>query len=400
MMPRPQKETILKTLILIGIIAIIASLYIQYGKPYIKELSLQKQDEQRIKDLDTLSGMMKDMIAASSTQFIGNNNTIYISIPSDNSNCANLDLPSVPEGWQYHCVATSTLHKTDGTGWIPVKLSEKIKQLPIDPTNNPETLNYYAYVASSTNEYVFTGVLDSKNLLKSKAQNDGGVDSIRYEVGKNLFVWSDAVGLIGYWPIKERGKVLKDLSGNSNNGIIFNDPIFNLNSPSNKSFIKFSANLDYVKIKSEQINQLKRFTVATYFLVDPDSNSNTIVLGNYGGNAKGFQIRQENNSIVGTMGMGNGSNIDLISKNEKGKWYFVTLTFDGESLSLYVNGKIKESREVNQIDMVSGFDINIGKNAWDSKRQLKGEVGETRIYQTSLSRTEILKMYASFNQQN
>ncbi len=215
--PKLKKETLLKVLIFIGIIAIITSLYIQYGKPYIKELSLEKQDQARIKDLDSLNGVLKETVSASSTKYIGKNKTIYISIPSDDSKCSNLDLPSVPDGWQYHCVATTTLKKTDGTGWIPVNISEKIDQLPIDPINNPETLNYYAYVASSTNQYVFAGALDSKKFLKEKSQSDDGIDNTRYEIGNNLRLLGYAEGLIGYWPMNEgNGTIAHDIINNNN----------------------------------------------------------------------------------------------------------------------------------------------------------------------------------------
>lgn len=193
------KENILKWLIVIGIIAILASLCVQYVKPYLSELSFEKQDQSRIKDIDTLNGIIKGIISTSKNQSIGKINIIYVSLPSDDPTCANLDLPSTPDGWTYHCSNQTDYQKVDGTGWIPINVSGKINQLPIDPVNSGATLNYYAYVTNSTNGYVITGVLNSNKYSKEKARNDGGIDDIRYETGTALNLWGDAEGLIGYW---------------------------------------------------------------------------------------------------------------------------------------------------------------------------------------------------------
>ncbi|MBP6931554.1 MAG: hypothetical protein KBB62_02420, partial [Candidatus Pacebacteria bacterium] len=181
----PNKETALKTLIILGIIAICVSLYIQYGKPYIKELSLEKQDQVRIKDLDTLDGIIKEIASSSATQTMGKENIIYISIPSDDPNCSNLELPSTPDSWSYHCSNLSDYKKTDGSGWIPINFKGKISQLPVDSINNLKTLNYYSYVTNSTNEHVLTSGLSSTKHLIEKAQTDKGIDDIRYETRVN-----------------------------------------------------------------------------------------------------------------------------------------------------------------------------------------------------------------------
>ena len=218
---RRKKRLILLCLIGIGILAILVSLYIQYGKPYLLERSREKLDQVRIKDLDNLNKSVANVIIASSTAPIGANNTIYISLPSNDPACANLDLPSVPDGWTYHCTPNLLLN-VNGTGWIPANVSASMKMLPVDPVNNPDTLDYYSYVASSTAstspQYVITSVLDSKKYLKQKAQTDGGTDDIRYEVGNYLALSSYINGLIGFWPMNEgNGNVFKDQSMRNTN---------------------------------------------------------------------------------------------------------------------------------------------------------------------------------------
>jgi len=69
-----NRGTVLKILIGLGLIAIIISLYMQYGKPYWKELITEKQDRVRINDLSSLNSILKGTLPASSK-------LIYLSLP-------------------------------------------------------------------------------------------------------------------------------------------------------------------------------------------------------------------------------------------------------------------------------------------------------------------------------
>lgn len=200
-----SKNLVLIFLILVGIVLITLSVYRQYVKPYQAEKNLEKLDVIRIQDLGTLDSLIKSNISASSTMYIGASSTIYISIPSDDPTCSNLDLPSVPDGWAYHCSNNENYQKVDGTGWMPINFESKIDRLPVDEKNNVKTSSYYIYIASSTNEYFIAGTLNSKMLLKEKAQNDNGVDDTKYELGNNLKIWKETLGLLAYFPFNEDG---------------------------------------------------------------------------------------------------------------------------------------------------------------------------------------------------
>src|SRR3989344_4007372 len=239
------RKPILLILIFLGLCAIGVSAYLQYGKPYMLEVEVQKQDEMRIADLGALDTALQTILTLNATTTLGHANTVYISIPSANPDCSDLELPSLSDGWSYHCAPSPALTNTDGTGWLPFAVD--IATLPIDPINNPDTLNYYSFVTDSTSliastspsvassteastsrkknskvatttatstvevstttQYVLTAVLDSKKYLTEKAQTDNGTDPIRYELGSpnshSSSLWAQAPGLIGYWPINE-----------------------------------------------------------------------------------------------------------------------------------------------------------------------------------------------------
>lgn len=73
--------------------------------------------------------------------------------------------------------------KTDGTGWIKVKLPT-LTSLPVDPTNDTTSTHSYTYCSNGEEWEIQVGVESRKAL--EKAENDGGDDSDQYEVGTNL----------------------------------------------------------------------------------------------------------------------------------------------------------------------------------------------------------------------
>ncbi len=197
-----KKETFLKILIAIGVVAIIVSAYIRFAAPYLHELSLQKLDVQRISALDSLNTSLQDAFKTNPKASFGKANTIYISLPSNDPICADLNLPSVPDGWAYHCVATPNLQNVDGTGWLPVNISSA-PALPIDPINNPDTLNYYAFVVSKDTRYLLATTIDSKKHLIENMNAKTSNDPFLYEIGTDTSLISSIKQRIGYWPMND-----------------------------------------------------------------------------------------------------------------------------------------------------------------------------------------------------
>ncbi len=317
------RKSILLILIFLGLCAIGASVYLQYGKPYMREIELQKQDEIRITDLGTLDAVFETILASNATTTLGNADTVYISIPSTHSDCSDLDLPSLPDGWMYHCATAERYEKSDGTGWLPANLD--LASLPINPINSAETLNYYSFVTSpagwsqasttvatstpaspkattgqatstllrqgyegqatstapsnssgqeaTSTQYVLTAVLDSKKYLTEKAQTDGGTDPIRYEMGSDLQLWIRSSGLIVYLPLRETDAyVARDLSGNNIEAKIVNTPAW---VSTEKIYgLKFDGINDYIDIP---VGTLYKSTGISFGIITEDERDEVII---------------------------------------------------------------------------------------------------------------------------
>ena len=123
---------------------------------------------------------------------------IYVSLPDINSTCSNYSLPVPPSGWSYRCSSTSTLTKTNGTGWIPVDFTKipgnTLSSLPIDPNNLSVSGQYYTFVTDGK-KWELTSILESdKNKGVDKiGGKDGGQYANILEIGSNLTLTPSAV---------------------------------------------------------------------------------------------------------------------------------------------------------------------------------------------------------------
>ncbi len=178
--------THIELLIVIGILATLATVVIIVINP--TELLKQARDSNRLSELQDPNKALTLYQTDRSGSFMGTSSIVYVSIFDSTSTCANLGLPSLPSGWSYNCVPSSTLRKVDGSGWVPVSFTSiswgsPISILPIDPINTTSSGEYYTYVAGGS--WKLASVFESQKYV-SKATMDNGRDSNRYEIGTDL----------------------------------------------------------------------------------------------------------------------------------------------------------------------------------------------------------------------
>ncbi len=218
LMPNKQVKgfTLIELLIVIGIIAILATVVILTLNP--AELLRQARDSTRTSDLATLKSALSLYGAdVSSPNYGSSTNTVtpasgwcFTSISSDVNGAATSSNPNSDCGGRIATVGAGNIltrteankRNVDGTtGWVPVNLNlissgAPISALPVDPTS-PNTAGsnragtggadladdrYYTYATDGTGGFVITTVLESTKFASSSA-NDGGPNSLLYEVG-------------------------------------------------------------------------------------------------------------------------------------------------------------------------------------------------------------------------
>ena len=164
--------TLIEILVVIGIIAILAAIVIIAINP--GQLLAQARDSNRLSDLQSMK-MAIDLFYEDTggTKSLGSAGVTYLSVPDPaatttaGSDCSSLGFPS---GY-FHCAASSSYRRSDGTGWIPLNFDSlstgsPLSQLPKDSINTTSSEEYYAYATDGTN-YKVTAVPEaSKNLAK------------------------------------------------------------------------------------------------------------------------------------------------------------------------------------------------------------------------------------------
>jgi len=189
-----------------------------------------------------------------------------------------------------------------------------------------------------------------------------------------------------------------DLSRGGNNGILTNGPIFD---SGNGGSIIFDGTNDYVNC-GNSINL--RISVGSIFTWIKRTGNGTRVgeifihnqsgLSPFGGfemyidrttKKIGMTIRNSNNNAQGVI-----SNSSITT----GLWANIVGVFDGSTVSIYLNGV----QDINVISTISSLGITtqvlgIGAAISDSTYNLKGNIGQTLLYNKALSSQEVLQNY-------
>jgi len=185
---KSQAFTLVELLIVIGILAILASIVILIINP--AELLAETRDSGRITELNQINkALLFFQSFDSSGASLGDHTKVYVSLPSNQANCSDLGLPALTGGYAYACSSAATYRNVDGTGWIPVNFASVKAQagslftaLPIDPVNTVANGYYYTYIPGS---WALSATMESEKYIAINAATDGGTSLSRYETGNN-----------------------------------------------------------------------------------------------------------------------------------------------------------------------------------------------------------------------
>ncbi len=208
--------TLLELLIVIGILAVLASVTFIAINP--AEQLKKTRDASRLSDLETLSKALSIYVTdTGGSVSIGTTTLTYLSLSdpaattSAGSDCSGLGFPA---GY-FRCAGPNYLQKTDGTGWIPVNFSQisignPLQKLPVDPTNTYSSNLYYSYFPGS-GVFKLAAKPESSNYLAKAGQSasmfQAGND-YTLAGGQNwvLVPGNSAFGTGSFWVMKYEAK--------------------------------------------------------------------------------------------------------------------------------------------------------------------------------------------------
>ncbi len=392
--------TLIELLIVIAVVAILSVVVILALNP--AELLKQSRDSNRISDMDTVNRALSLFQVDNPGGSFGTASTTYISYPDSSSSCANLGISTstLPSGWTYGCAPISTYAKTNGTGWVPVNLSNissgsPLSKLPVDPTNTTSTNNYYTYVGNSSN-WALSTLLESSKYLSQTAGKDGGYDPGRYEKGSSLAMIGQAEGLQGWWGMDEgNGTTAGDSSGNGNSGTWAGSTPYWTNGKIGGAGL-FDGSTDRVSIPDSASLRPAALTVTSWVNISNTTcSTQCYIFSKYGGNYHGVLLWITPGGIPSMQILSSTSSQPSISGGsvQVGQWAYVAGTWDGSTMSLFVNGANVANTSATSITWDTGQAGMIGGTSWFTNYNFPGSIDDVRFYGRALTAAEIQVIY-------
>lgn len=399
--------TLIELLVVIAIIAILAVVVVLTLNP--AQLLAQSRDANRVSDMATLSSALNlystDQ-AGTSGFSLGNASNTAISIYDQNasSTCGSLGLPvwNTGSGQAWQCATSGTYRNASSTGWIPVNFQNisagvPFSSLPVDPVNQTSSGLFYSYNTNGSQFAVIANLESSKykqNYGNSLQTNyfpeviSGGTPSV-----SALY---SPTGLVGYWSFNEgSGSSTIDQSGNNNSGLW---------SGSTTGGSYYTAG----KVGSYAGNFDGTDNCISLPLAMPTSSNLTVsawvnmVTSSLDG-AWGRRIVERSdgtNYYAMTMNTNNTlaysfrtNSTNSVTALTPGQWYLITLTVQGTSTILYVNGAFDSSLTLSSPLAVASGVPYVGCYAGNG--HWSGQLDDMRIYSRALSAAEVQAIYNS-----
>ncbi|MEW5805648.1 MAG: LamG-like jellyroll fold domain-containing protein [Patescibacteria group bacterium] len=395
--------TLLELLIVIGILAVLASVSFIALNP-VEQLR-KARDSRRMADLKSLDNALKIYESQALNAYFGTSTWVYLSLPDTSSTCGSYALPTLPTGYSYHCATSDNLRKTDGSSWVPVNfqsltIGSPLSVLPVDPQNNQSS--YYTYVSGGSWE--LTAQFESGKYADQKAQ-DGGLDPGMYEIGTDLTLSPFTHKLFRYWDFEESSwtnncstNTVLDKSGYDGHGKSCPNSTGPTTPVSGKigNAVSLDGTEDYIDIPDLSLGSdgtYSSFTLLawvyannkTHQVIWGDNQNSCDMLDYYG-----VDIR-----------LGADTNCAAWSSTRPsyGAWHHLVLSVnDSTTAKLYLDGSLVSQKDIsgftqywgngNEILSFLGRDYCSGGDCW-----LDGMLDEVRIYTRSLSDEEVKAIY-------
>ncbi len=209
--------------------------------------------------------------------------------------------------------------------------------------------------------------------------------------------------LVAHWPLNEgEGSIANDISGNSHNGTLTNDPTW-LNGDDIK--LSFNGNDDFVNIEPLDVfgNTLTLTGKVESNELDNCNSNDCRILSKASGTA-----RQDHYWMLSTIKVGNktrlrfrlktnGRTSTLIASSgnlTNGVAFHAAATYDGTTMRIYKNGvEVGNLPKTGNIDTNNTTEVWIGDNPdIVGSRPWKGIISDVRIYKKALTEEEIDKI--------
>ncbi|MEI9913937.1 MAG: LamG domain-containing protein [Candidatus Saccharibacteria bacterium] len=203
-------------------------------------------------------------------------------------------------------------------------------------------------------------------------------------------------GLIGYWNFDEAsGSAYADSSENVNDGTIVGTGVNHstdvapISCFSDPYSVSFDGSGGYVSIPdSASMDPTSQISIAFWMNANTVNNGYQHIIFKQGPVVTSYGVWLFNNHIYME---DNDNTVRSLTSNatiNTGTWYYITVTYDGQTQKLYVDGNLDNSQSLPGITLsYENSPIKIGSG--DYNNPFSGYVDDLRIYSTALSQNQV-----------
>jgi len=204
-------------------------------------------------------------------------------------------------------------------------------------------------------------------------------------------------GLVAFYPFNGNAN---DESGNANNGIIFGATLTTDRSGRSNSAYYFDGKESYIKIPSNALLNLPKYTIALWVSVErykgSDAEGGHIfskgIYPNYNYVLAAGNLDRTNTLNTSTTHNGNFKGFQSRNTFFTDTWYFFVVINDGNDLKIFVNDSFNGSIPIG-MSSTNNNDIYIGRYEGTAFWNFKGKIDDIRIYNRALAENEIHSLY-------
>ena len=156
--------------------------------------------------------------------------------------------------------------------------------------------------------------------------------------------------------------------------------------------------LSYLDVNSTSTAQLSKFSVAAWFKTSTDYNSNAFIVNKAGASDNlNYGIWMTNAEKVGAgfeTSSGNANFATSPLSYSDGKWHYAVVTFDGTTITLYLDGLPVGTRIASGIPDSGGEEpMRMGANSDGLSNFFVGDVDEIRVWNAALTAQQVADAY-------
>jgi hypothetical protein len=254
-----------------------------------------------------------------------------------------------------------------------------------DPTGGEAGVSYIGWSPTGSPGQGFDGTIDDLRIYDRPLTDDEIL---------TLYHESPSTGLVAYYPFNGNAD---DESGNGNNGTILggvNAAHDRFGNPG--SAFRFDGSTGYITVPNSPSLQKPDSSVSVLAWVNVENWYNTWA---------GLVAKSES-AARGQYALafqdGGRIDVDVASTYvwfftglpfQPGQWYFAAYTWDGDTIRVYVNGELIDSKQYSIPPTVDSHPLELGRHTPGNTEYLDGTLDDVRIFDRALTGDEIQELF-------